>query len=390
MKNILFIIENLDGANGQCLKAVSREAVRQGHHVHIVAEIYTQKDVDYCDVSVASPEKKLKNPGSMTKWEYFKSKCKQFFHYPTWPLMDLGVLKSIQNKTIEILDKETFDIIVCVYGGVTPIIIGHRLKKRIPNIKFVAYFLDAFFHGAGIRPLPSWYTNKVALIWERRLLNNADGIVKMKSVEPAYKDVKGEFLKRTVFLDIPLYVPFEYSSERHFFQKDQTVLFFAGTMPQGIRPPHYFLKLFNTIDAPSLHLYLAGSSDYMNDLNEFAAKDSRIHIMGPLPHVQVVSLMKEADYLLNIGNNLTNMVPCKIFEYMSYQKPIISTYRIDEDTCCPYIKTYGNAFLIDERLDINQNVCLFTNFLQNTNGDSIDSDSFLLNKPSTMVEYILK
>ena len=130
---ILFIIENLDGANGQCLKAVSREAVRQGHHVHIVAEIYTQKDVDYCDVSVASPEKKLKNPGSMTKWEYFKSKCKQLFHYPTWPLMDLGVLKSIQNKTIEILDKESFNVIVCVYGGVTPIIIGHRLKKRFPK-----------------------------------------------------------------------------------------------------------------------------------------------------------------------------------------------------------------------------------------------------------------
>jgi glycosyltransferase involved in cell wall biosynthesis len=326
----------------------------------------------------------------MTKWEYFKSKCKQLFHYPTWPLMDLGVLKSIQNKTIEILDKETFDIIVCVYGGVTPIIIGHRLKKRIPNIKFVAYFLDAFFHGAGIRPMPSWYTNKVALIWERRLLNNADGIVKMKSVEPAYKNLKEAFLKRTAFLDIPLYVPFEYSPEKQYFPKEQTALFFAGTMPQGIRPPYYFLELFHAVDDPSMHLYLAGSSDYIDVLKDYAAKDSRIHILGTLPHDQVASLLKEADYLLNIGNNLTNMVPCKIFEYMSYKKPIISTFRIDEDTCCPYLRTYRNSFLIDERLDINKNVCLFTDFLHNKKDESINSNSFQLNKPSTVVEYILK
>lgn len=387
---ILFIIEDLDGANGQCIKAVSREAVRQGHQVHILAGVYSQKDVEYCDVSVAFPNKKTKNAGSMTKREYIKSKIIQLFHYPTWPLMDFGYLRTLQNKADDLLDKELFDIVVCTYGGVTPIIIGHRLKKKKPYVKFVAYFLDAFFHGAGIRPLPSWYTNKMALIWERRLLNNADGIVKMKSVEPAYKKVSENFLKRTAFLDIPLYAPFDYSSEKRYFPKDQKVIFFAGTMPQGIRPPQYFLQLFNMIDEPNLHLYLAGTSDYMSDIKAYAAKDPRIHIIGSLPHSQIVSLLKEADYLLNIGNNLTNMVPCKIFEYMSYQKSIISTYRIDEDTCCPYIKTYGNSFLVDERLDIDHNVCLFTDFLQNQHNDSMNADSFLLNKPSTSVEYILK
>ena len=196
--------------------------------------------------------------------------------------------------------------------------------------------------------------------------------------------------KKTIYLDIPLYAPFDYSSDKHFFPKEQFILFYAGTMPQGIRPPHYLLKLFNTIDDSRLHLYLAGNSDYINVLKEYAAKDSRIHIMGSLPHEQVVSLIKEADCLINIGNNLTNMVPCKIFEYMSYQKPIISTYRIDEDTCCPYIKTYGNSVLIDERLDIIQNACLIKNFLHNEKKDSINTNSFILNKPSTMVEYILK
>lgn len=387
---ILFIIEDLDGANGQCIKAVSRETVRQGHLVQILAGNYTQKDVDYCDVSVAFPNKKTKDAGSMTKWEYIKSKINQLFHYPTWPLMDLGYLDTLQHTANVLLDKEVFDIVVCTYGGVAPIIIGHRIKKRYPKIKYFAYFLDAFFHGAGIRPLPSWYTDKVALIWERRLLNNADGIVKMKSVESAYKTVREGFLNRTTFLDIPLYAPFVYNSEKHFFPKEQIVIFFAGTMPHNIRPPHYFLRLFNMIDNPMLHLYLAGTSDYMGTLREYVTKDSRIHIMGPLPHGQVVNLLKEADYLLNIGNNLTNMVPCKIFEYMSYQKPIISTYRLDEDTCYPYMRTYGNSILIDERLDIERNANLLNSFLQTEKGKVIDSNCFILNRPSTMVEFILK
>lgn len=387
---ILFIVEDLDGANGQCIKAVSREAVNKGHYVHILAGIYTQRDVDYCGVNVAFPNTKAKNAGDMTKWEYFLSKFKQFFHYPTWPLMDIGFLRTLQNEAFELFDKESFDIVVCTYGGISPIIIGHRLKKKNPDIKYVAYFLDAFYHGAGIKPLPSWYTNKVALTWERKLLGNADGVVKMKSVEPAYSLLTEKFLNRTVYLDIPLFTPIEYSPEKHFFPKDQKVIFFAGTMPQGIRPPHYFLQLFCKIKDPKLHLYFAGNSDYMDFIKECAARDPRIHIMGSLPHAQVISLMEEADYLLNIGNNLTNMVPCKIFEYMSYQKPIISTFRIDEDTCYPYIKTYGNAILIDERIGIEHNEQLFKNCLSSEKSSSNDLNDFKLNLPSTMIEYLVK
>ena len=68
-------------------------------------------------------------------------------------------------------------------------------------------------------------------------------------------------------------------------------------------------------------------------------------------------MMGEADFLLNFGNSLTYMTPCKIFEYASFGKPIISTMPIDNEPGSAYLKDYPLALLLrdsdpaEERLD---------------------------------------
>ena len=53
--------------------------------------------------------------------------------------------------------------------------------------------------------------------------------------------------------------------------------------------------------------------------------------------------------LLNLGNKNASLTPSKIFEYMSYGKPIISTFCVDNDTSAAYLRRYSCALLLDER-----------------------------------------
>ena len=54
--------------------------------------------------------------------------------------------------------------------------------------------------------------------------------------------------------------------------------------------------------------------------------------MGRVSHTVAIQYMSEADFLLNIGNSISSMVPSKIFEYISTGKPIISIYSNINDS----------------------------------------------------------
>ena len=70
--------------------------------------------------------------------------------------------------------------------------------------------------------------------------------------------------------------------------------------------------------------------------------------MGLIGHERVLELLDEADVLLNIGNINTALIPSKLLEYLSYGKPIITTYWSDADTSLPYLEKYPLTVTLDE------------------------------------------
>ncbi len=85
---------------------------------------------------------------------------------------------------------------------------------------------------------------------------------------------------------------------------------------------------------------------------EQAQKRSKnpIQIFGSVSHEEALEVLDQADIFINIGNNTPHMIPSKIFEYMSYGKPIISTCPIENEPCVPYLRQYSLALLLSEDL----------------------------------------
>ena len=307
--------------------------------------------------------------------------------------------KNLYNIAQKEINNEEPDIIISCCNPAESLVVGSRLNKKYNKIKYYAYFLDSIFSG----PIPSIFSEKYhdikALKFEHKVLYNADGIIMMKAAEKKYlknsKNIK--FFDKIKFLDLPLYIPNEnVTKNRMIFPSNQIVLFFAGSMPKNIRDPRFFLEVFSKAynNNNSVHLYIAGKSDFEREIDDYCNNYSNIHMIGVQPHSKILEMYSEADFLVNLGNNLTGMVPSKIFEYMSMKKPLITTVRIDNDPSIIYYEYYGKSLILDENASLFEAVKNLVEFVEkmqnNVDVVKIQEDKLYNNTPVAFVNHIIE
>jgi glycosyltransferase involved in cell wall biosynthesis len=92
---------------------------------------------------------------------------------------------------------------------------------------------------------------------------------------------------------------------------------------------NFLLKAFELIRNPNIELWICGHGSNSN-LDAALKKDFRIHFFGLVPESELVDISNKASVLVNprpsnISGNAMNF-PSKILEYLSYGKPVISTW----------------------------------------------------------------
>lgn len=383
----LILIQNLNSASGVCVKQVASELRMNGDRVWII----TESPIGEENHHIISIHNKTSFNNNFSRLLH---RIKTIFLYPIWPRQHILFYYKLYSVTKRFINNHKIDGIICVYNSVETLMVGHRIKTSNPHIKYIPYFLDALYGGQKPFLMTEKYKKRKALNVEGKLLENADQIIMMASSENAYiqDNITPSYLAKTTFLDIPLFCPVRYNiNQRKFFPEDTVNLFYCGSMPNNVRNPRAFLDIFTIIDNDKFHLYLAGTSDYENLLIDAASKCSRIHLLGTISHSQAKEMIKEADMLINIGNSLPYMVPSKIFEYISYGKRVISTYRINNDPCIGYLNKYQSALLINENDDCYKSAKAIIDFYTSTSDYcSPSSEVFYRNSPQAFCKCISK
>lgn len=376
-----------------CLMSVVNEAVKRGNRCIVVSAsgiVFDSKNsLEYKNSSQLC--KKNIHNGAL---ERLKTIITPLLRYYTWPEEPFADLDPFYRTIAKEIDTERPDVVICSVGKFHNLCIGNRIKKNYPDIKYVPYFLDSIFGGAKLRIMPNWLHNKRALRYEEKFLENADSIVMMKYVEGKYRSLPQlpTYFSKIKFLDLPLYNPKNTSivAGHKYFASNTINMFFAGSMPKNIRNPRFILSVLQKVERPDFHLYIAGTSYYQEELNNLAKNDSRVHLLGIIPHEQVLEMMNEADVLLSIGNNLDCMIPCKIFEYMSTGKPILATYKRETDPSISYYTYYKKSLLLDEKMPIEKAVTKINIFLGSIYevNHEVSADALYENTPAAFCNYI--
>jgi len=349
--------------------------------------------------SFLSHEKRLSVIGKITGnfLFYILNKIKLVLTVHSWPHISKAYTKRIEKLAYEVCCIHDIDIIVPIYSQIDPLIVADSIKKKLPSLKYIPYFLDSLSGGYG----PKLFSKKLiitrGLKWERLLLQNADKVVIMKSSEAHHRlySSSESYYKNFVVLDIPLlFNNLTCKSPHKLLTNNMINLVYVGSLPAKIRSPHYLLNTFMAINNANWNLYFIGDES-CTIVNEFAKKNNHIHVIGRCNHDTIIQYEKEATALINIGNSNPNMVPSKIFEYMSLGKPIISTMPIKTEPSAAYLNKYPCSLLIyEDQSNYAESAQLIEDFIKNNNKCAIDLNKLLVdfyaNTPAAFADSMEK
>lgn len=416
MKKLLFTIQwypPKDSANVLCDDKIINTLVKSGEYeVHCL--VYLDKNQPYCETvsgvrihrfktNIIHRLKKCAQKSDKMiakiylKLERFILRIKQFLTIPIYPFYEPILCKKFAKQAIKLHKKEKFDMVISEHNGLDTLYAGHKLKKYDNNIKFVSILWDPFTGKIPTKYLPKKYAEKKLKKAEYKLLNNADKIIAMKSSESYHlkNSVQKLYFNRFEFLNIPnIYCPKNVSEDEKYIDENKINIVYSGVLTVPSRMPDGFIKVaIKSKYAKNLNLLFFCNGNGRELLSDYIDKfDGNIITSPYISHYEILKVYKSAQFLLNIGGDNKFMVPSKIFEYMSFGKPIISTYYIDDEASTKYLNKYPLALLIDERLSVEENAKRLDEFIDNSLNKSVPfevvKEIFKENTPDSYIKVI--
>lgn len=400
MKNILFLLDYYrenNSANGVCCRNVAECLVKKGYNVFVGC--YRPQDAPTEEIQNGvriiktwimpdvPTQKTLKEKiGIYFRW------INPFSHRPAAAIRARE--EAIYKSACRIIEEKRIDTVVCIHLPSESLLAGRRIKKRYPEVYLCAYQLDTLSGGSLPRFLPQGYTRKRRIAWERYLLQSMDRVILMRASMKHHLCYTSHeaWIDKVVYGDIPLFVPVLNSPVRKCDDGNVRIAF-TGTMSKAIRTPYHILDVFGRLKRYHVNLIIAGVNYCQINIFESCAS-VEVTELGFIEHERVQELLDEADVLLNIGNINTALTPSKLFEYLSYGKPIITTYWSDADTSLPYLGKYPLALRLDERdLDLDKQAAMVECFFDYSLGKRVDvmrlAELFCENSPDYFEELLL-
>ena len=320
-------------------------------------------------------------------------RIKQVLFIPLFPFYEPVLAFRFKQRALKLYDKVIFDIVLAEHNGLDTVYAGWKLKQKM-NMVFIPVFWDSLSGGFRPKYLPKGFVDRRKERLEERIVNDSDCAIMMQSHEAHERDIystKPNVLNKISFLDIP-YLDITNKS-RSQIKGEEINIVFAGNM--SMRDPSYFFKVVEISDTPNIVIHFFTDQKDSTRIKRMAdSYNVTIKIHDYVPHDELIKHLKEADILLNFGVDNPNAISGKIFEYIGFMKPIISTYFIDNEAVVPVLKKYPAALLLDERKDPKEYEFAIGKLLSDYEQTQIDvgliERKFKNNLPETYVETIEK
>lgn len=417
--NILYILgayKPRASANGVCSDNIIKELVKQGHSVTVISNYAAELPrvlTDENDVTVYRVKQRFSQ--RLADWaQYNKSskpnaarlanvvggvlnKLKLIITAPFWPKVSVGVINRFSKTAVKLCRNRKFDYVITAYTPVEALLAGCAVKKAFPEIKYIPYFLDSLSGGYGPKVFSKETVIKRGLKIEEKVFDIADKIVLMESSREHHEKYNKKYLSKAVFLDIPmLYKNFSdediKSSEND--NSGKIKMLFVGSIAAGIRNPEPLISALQKVENKNIECEFVGNINCMSLFEPLKSElGERLVFTGFLPHEQLFEKIANADVLINIGNLVSTMVPSKIFEYMSYGKPIISTFEIENEPSAGYLKNYPLALLLNGNDGADKNGRKIDEFLNEQLGKTVPFENveqdFYKNTPNAFVKNVI-
>ena len=321
--------------------------------------------------------KNLKADNYLNYLKRFVLRVKQIIMIPCYPILRPVLQYKLWKTGLNICKKEKIDCVIGVCFPQEAIIASNKIKRYCPSVKYVPYLVDAFSGGTLPKYLPISFSRQRKIALEKKLIANADLAIAMEASKGFYRennmDSKYTFLN-PAFLEKPI-ISFPCEDKNIYLDKEKINIVYAGFLYLPDRDPTYIIRLLSSLKIQNMCLAFVGNCD--SEVEQIIEREKKtfygeIKQFKFIPREQLKYLLNEASFLLNMGVSNSHAISGKIFEYMAFGKPIITTYFDENDAALPYLRKYPLSCLINqENEDIKMAQTKMKDFLTGSNENRI-------------------
>ena len=267
------------------------------------------------------------------------------------------------------MNTEGVDVILSLGFPIQAHMAALSFKTRHSEVKWITYSTDTFFaniNASRVRfaCLKNWLINRRIRI-EKACYATADYNFFSREIFNCCKELFSNLVHKCGILDYTISnCNTNDTGTNVYFDKRKINLLFAGGVGKPMRDSSYFAKVFSLLpDSLNcvLHLFLVPSSSpfFEGDDSTLGMRRSVV-FHSPVSPEEMLSIMKRADILVNLGNDSDVFSPSKLFDYVATGKPLVSvTYKnrkknpiLNKLPNILSIENYGDAYKDAERLAI--------------------------------------
>lgn len=288
-------------------------------------------------------------------------------------------------------EMSDYDIVITTSPVFSNHFLGRIIKKKNPNIKWVADFRD--YHFLENLEYDNRFKNKLNKRWENRVIQESDVVV---FISNAMKEAYAKMYSEASYKMEVVYNGFDPEDYRNLEIKNVASLpikiFYAGSFYSGLRSPEPLFIILDHLMAnklitkESVHVEIAGNIEIslVESLKKYTSFEC-LRILGRIPHSEVMQKLVGTSLLwLIVGDKITHYsgVPLKFFEYLAARRPILN-FAPSHAEVTSIIKNYSLGWNFDPAQEtITEQVETFKNIITQVEEGSLQNPL-----PSEVLEH---
>lgn len=399
MKKVLFLTYNYPyghfGPSDNCSVKIMKALVDSGgYEVHNVSYSGSKQNY-YIEDGIITHQ--LPFPEAKRIRSRFLIHLQLILSLPIYPLVRPYSCYRLYRSTRNLIRNEHFDLVVCQCNPEESLWTGTLLKKYGHIDKLMVIFWDNIYGKLPQRVISKRFAISRQRWAEGIVAKYADHLVSLYPIKP-FHDKYGELpeaMGKRVYLGIPSVIRPKpmLSTIKHSAIADGKInILFSGTIFRN-NYVEYLIELLNTTPiAPNINLIFfqrGVSSDSWNILKE--KFQGSMFVSGWIPLQELLSIYPKVDFFMSYPGYPTS-IRSKLFEYVSFGKPLIVLFDDDSDVNVPTFSVYPAFHCIDVRKSVSENVTNVAEYIMESNGKSIPFEDverlFLKDSPKAFVELI--
>lgn len=316
---------------------------------------------------------------------------------PIYPFVNPFNCRQVYKATREIIRDTHFDLVICQCNPEESLWTGVWLKKQGHIDQLMVIFWDNIYGKLPRRVIPKGFALRRQRWAEGIAVKYADRVVSLYPIK-AFHDQYGELpqaIGKRSYLGIPSVIRpdvMPMSPSQDAIVEGKINILYSGTIfREGY--VKYLVDLLNATSlAENINLifFQKGVSSDKWEILKANFKGS-IYMSSWIPLSALLALYPKVDFFMSYPGNPT-AIRSKLFEYVSFSKPLLLLYDDDSDVNITTFSIYPACHCVDVRQAVDENAPAMSEYLEKAKKITISFEKteklFIKDSPQAYIELI--